>query len=64
VTTAAVVCSAVVKTILCYGDSNTWGCIPLTGAHRSSDNDGIHLDAPSHEQLGVVVAQHVRRLLA
>ena len=21
------------KTILCYGDSNTWGCIPLTGAH-------------------------------
>ena len=35
------------------------------GAHvRSSDNDGIHLDAPSHEQLGVVVAQHVRRLLA
>ena len=22
---------AVVKTIMCYGDSNTWGCIPLTG---------------------------------
>jgi lysophospholipase L1-like esterase len=22
-----------VKTILCYGDSNTWGCIPLSGAH-------------------------------
>ena len=21
------------KTILCFGDSNTWGCIPLTGAH-------------------------------
>ena len=21
------------QTILCYGDSNTWGCIPLTGAH-------------------------------
>ncbi|MGH3100205.1 MAG: GDSL-type esterase/lipase family protein, partial [Thermoleophilia bacterium] len=20
------------KTIMCYGDSNTWGCIPLTGA--------------------------------
>jgi lysophospholipase L1-like esterase len=35
------------------------------GAHvRSSDTDGIHLDAPDHEQLGVVVAQHVRRLLA
>jgi lysophospholipase L1-like esterase len=35
------------------------------GAHvRSSDIDGIHLDAPDHEQLGVVVAQHVRRLLA
>ena len=35
------------------------------GAHvRSSDNDGIHLDAPSHEQLGVVVAQHARRLFA
>jgi hypothetical protein len=35
------------------------------GAHvRSSDVDGIHLDAPSHEQLGVVVAQHLRRLLA
>jgi hypothetical protein len=28
------------------------------------DTDGIHLDAPSHEQLGVAVAQHVRRLLA
>jgi lysophospholipase L1-like esterase len=35
------------------------------GAHvRSSDNDGIHLDAPNHERLGVVVAQHVRLLLA
>ena len=35
------------------------------GAHvRSSDDDGIHLDAPDHERLGVVVAQHVRRLLA
>jgi hypothetical protein len=34
------------------------------GAHvRSSDDDGIHLDAPNHEQLGVVVAQQVRRLL-
>jgi lysophospholipase L1-like esterase len=20
-----------VKTILCFGDSNTWGCVPLTG---------------------------------
>jgi hypothetical protein len=27
------------------------------GAHvRSSDDDGVHLDAPNHEQLGVVVA--------
>jgi lysophospholipase L1-like esterase len=35
------------------------------GAHiRSSDDDGIHLDAPAHERLGVVVAQQVRRLLA
>ena len=35
------------------------------GAHiRSSDTDGIHLDAPAHERLGVVVAQQVRRLLA
>jgi len=35
------------------------------GVHvRSSDKDGIHLDAPAHEQLGVVVAQHVRLLLA
>jgi lysophospholipase L1-like esterase len=35
------------------------------GAHvRSSDNDGIHLDAPNHERLGVVVAQQVRLLLA
>lgn len=29
-----------------------------------SDDHGIHLDAPNHERLGVVVAQHVRRLLA
>ena len=35
------------------------------GAHvRSSDDDGIHLDASNHERLGVVVAQHVRRLFA
>jgi lysophospholipase L1-like esterase len=35
------------------------------GAHiSSSDNDGIHLDAPNHERLGVVVAQQVRLLLA
>jgi hypothetical protein len=35
------------------------------GAHiRSSDTDGIHLDAPDHERLGAVVAQEVRRLLA
>jgi lysophospholipase L1-like esterase len=34
------------------------------GAHvRSSDTDGIHLDAPAHERLGVVVAQQVRQLL-
>lgn len=31
---------------------------------RSSDTDGIHLDAQNHEQLGVVVAQQVRLLLA
>jgi len=24
-----------VKTVLCYGDSNTWGCIPLTGPEPS-----------------------------
>jgi lysophospholipase L1-like esterase len=23
--------AAVMKTIMCYGDSNTWGCIPLAG---------------------------------
>jgi lysophospholipase L1-like esterase len=23
--------AAAMKTIMCYGDSNTWGCIPLTG---------------------------------
>jgi lysophospholipase L1-like esterase len=35
------------------------------GAHiRSSDTDGIHLDPPDHERLGVVVAQQVRQLLA
>lgn len=22
---------AVMKTIMCHGDSNTWGCIPLAG---------------------------------
>ena len=33
------------------------------GAHvRSSDTDGIHLNAPDHERLGVVVAHHARRL--
>jgi hypothetical protein len=25
-----------VRTILCYGDSNTWGCIPLTGPEAPS----------------------------
>jgi hypothetical protein len=30
---------------------------------RGREDDPV-LDAPSHEQLGVVVAQHVRRLLA
>ena len=35
------------------------------GAHvRSSDDDGIHLDALNHERLGTVVAQQVRLLLA
>ena len=35
------------------------------GAHvRSSDIDGIHLDAPAHERLGVVIAQQVQRMLA
>ena len=35
------------------------------GAHiRSSDTDGIHLDALNHERLGVVVAQQARLLLA
>ena len=103
------------KSILCFGDSNTWGCVPLTGtqpllvcpapvgrldlfaeefagaversrdlarhyaavadarscafvdagAHvRSSDTDGIHLDVPAHERLGVVIAQQVQRLRA
>ena len=23
--------AAAMRTIMCYGDSNTWGCIPLTG---------------------------------
>jgi lysophospholipase L1-like esterase len=31
VATAGIVCCAVVKTVLCFGDSNTWGCIPQTG---------------------------------
>jgi lysophospholipase L1-like esterase len=35
------------------------------GAHiGSSDTDGIHLDAPAHETLGVVLAKQVRELLA
>jgi lysophospholipase L1-like esterase len=35
------------------------------GAHvRSSDIDGIHLDAPAHQRLGVVIAREVHRLLA
>ena len=37
--------------MLCFGDSNTWGCIPL-------------MDASAHETLGVVLAQQVRELLA
>ena len=41
------------------------GWIDAGGHVRSSDDDGgIHLDASNHERLGVVVAQHVRRLLA
>jgi lysophospholipase L1-like esterase len=55
-----------VKTILCFGDSNTWGCAFVdAGAHvRSSDTDGIHLDAPAHQRLGAVLARQVRELLA
>jgi lysophospholipase L1-like esterase len=35
------------------------------GAHvRSSDTDGIHLDAPAHQRLGAVLARQVRELLA
>jgi hypothetical protein len=30
----------------------------------SSDVDGIHLEASEHERLGLVVAEHVRPLLA
>ena len=30
----------------------------------SSDVDGIHLDEPEHERLGVAIAEHVRPLLA
>ena len=37
----------------------------FAGAHvRSSDTDGIHLDALNHERLGVTVAQQVRLLFA
>jgi hypothetical protein len=42
-------------------------CCPFVdaGAHiGSSDTDGIHLDAPAHERLGVVLARQVRELLA
>lgn len=31
---------------------------------RASDTDGIHLDAPVHQTLGVVLARQVRDLLA
>ena len=35
------------------------------GAHiRSSDTDGIHLDGPAHERLGMAITREVRRLLA
>jgi hypothetical protein len=30
----------------------------------SSDVDGIHLEAPEHERLGLAVAEQVRPLLA
>ena len=62
-----------VKTILCYGDSNTWGSDPETGERFaeqfgcefldasqlivSSDVDGIHLDASEHGKLGRAVAR-------
>jgi lysophospholipase L1-like esterase len=33
------------------------------GAHiRSSDTDGIHLDAPAHERLGLAITREVRSI--
>ena len=63
------------RTILCYGDSNTWGSDPETRERFaeqhgceffdasevivSSDVDGIHLDAGEHRKLGEAVAARI-----
>lgn len=63
------------KTILCYGDSNTWGADPVTGGRlaldvrwpgvmrASSDLDSIHFEAGEHAKLGCAVAQQVKLIL-
>jgi lysophospholipase L1-like esterase len=45
-------------------DARSCAWIDAGAQVRSSDTDGIHLDALNHERLGVVVAQQVRLLLA
>jgi lysophospholipase L1-like esterase len=56
-----------VKTILCFGDSNTWGCVPLTGPgppRRYGPSQRWPGDAPAHQRPGAVLAEEVRKLLA
>lgn len=51
------------KTILCYGDSNTWGYPPVADLIVSSDIDGVHFELDQHRTLGLAVAEEVRRIV-
>ncbi len=59
------------KTVLCYGDSNTYGYIPITGLRypaakyiQSSTQDSLHLAPEAHarlaEELALVVKNNFR----
>jgi lysophospholipase L1-like esterase len=55
------------RTVLCFGDSNTWGYDPCHFLNAgsvivSSDLDGIHFEASEHAKLGQAVAQSVQTI--
>jgi lysophospholipase L1-like esterase len=44
------------KQVLVYGDSLSWGLVPGT-----SERDGVHMDADQHLILGDVLAQFISK---